>query len=211
MNDAALGVEAPGPPTLVETGRVPIIFIRHGETDWNRQARLQGQKDIPLNALGERQAARNGRALTGILSTQCWRAVASPLQRATHTMRIVLAAAGKADMAFDTEPLLKELSYGQWEGMTLPEVAARDPDGARRREVDKWGFVPPSGESYAFAAKRVVGWLETLRKPTLVVAHGGILRILLHRLAGLPAHDAPHLATPQDRVVLFTREAVFTI
>ena len=49
-------------------------------------------------------------------------------------------------------------------------------------------------------------WLETLDAPTFVVAHGGILRALLHLLAGLPAHDAPHLAVPQDRVILFTRE-----
>jgi probable phosphoglycerate mutase len=113
--------------------------------------------------------------------------------------------------AVSTDALLKELSYGKWEGLTLPELERRDPDGFRGREADKWGFVPPAGESYAIAAGRVVRWLEALHEPALVVAHGGILRILLHHLGGLPAHDAPHLATPQDRAVLFTRVAVFTI
>jgi probable phosphoglycerate mutase len=58
---------------------------------------------------------------------------------------------------------------------------------------------------------RVAAWLRTLDAPTLVVAHGGVLRALLYHLAGLPAHDAPHLAVPQDRAILFTPLAVLTI
>jgi probable phosphoglycerate mutase len=58
---------------------------------------------------------------------------------------------------------------------------------------------------------RVAVWLKTLAAPTFMVAHGGVLRALLHHLAGLPAHDAPHLAVPQDRVILFTRQSVFAV
>ena len=212
MNSATLSLE--GSAAAAEDralAPLPIIFVRHGETDWNRAARLQGQRDIPLNALGRRQAARNGRALAGLLAASPWSAVASPLQRATETMEIVRIAAGQPHLPFRTDPLLRELSYGDWEGLTLPELAIRDPDGARGREADKWGYVPPAGESYEVAARRVVTWLGTLLGPTLVVAHGGILRILLHHFAGQPSHDAPHLAAPQDRVVLFTRVAVYTI
>jgi broad specificity phosphatase PhoE len=195
----------------MNSARPPIVFIRHGETDWNREARLQGQQDIPLNALGRRQAERNGRAIAGILASRDWRLVASPLDRAVETMQIVLAAAGAAGKSFATDPVLKEASYGRWEGFTLAEVAVRDPEGARQRERDKWGFVPPAGESYAMLADRTAGWLATLDAPTIAVAHGGVLRALLYLLAGLPAHDAPHLATPQDRVVLFKPTAVLTI
>ena len=189
----------------------PLLFIRHGETDWNRAARLQGQQDIPLNALGRRQAERNGRAVAGILRSGDWRLVASPLSRSMETMRILLAAAGRRDAQFSADPVLMEACYGDWEGLTLPEVAERDPEGARARERDKWAFVPPAGESYCMLSDRLSAWLVALDAPTLLVAHGGTLRILLHRLAGLPTHDAPYLATPQDRVVLFTPRAVLTI
>ena len=191
--------------------KAPLLFIRHGETDWNREARLQGQQDIPLNSLGRRQAERNGRAIAAILGSRDWRLVASPLGRSVETMCIVLAAAGRGAAPFATDPALVEACYGDWEGLTLPEVAERDPERARARERDKWSFIPPGGESYSMLSQRLSPWLACLTGPALVVAHGGVLRILLHRLGGLPAHDAPHLTAPQDRVVLFTPRAVLTI
>ena len=194
-----------------EVRRPPLIFIRHGETDWNRALRFQGQQDIPLNELGRRQAERNGRAVAGILNDGDWRLVASPLGRTVETMRIVLAAAGRPGCPFETDPVLKEASYGDWEGLTLAEIAERHPQASRQRELDKWSFVPPAGESYKMVSDRIAAWLTVLDRPTLMVAHGGVLRALLYLLAGLPAHDAPHLAVPQDRVILFTADAVLTI
>ncbi len=191
--------------------RVPIVFIRHGETDWNREFRFQGQRDIPLNDHGRRQAARNGGAVASILADGAWRIVGSPLGRALETMRIVLEAAGQSDHPFTLDPVLKEVNYGDWEGMTLPEIEQRLPDQLRARDADKWGYVPPNGESYANLADRTAVWLKTLDGPTVVVAHGGVLRALMYLLAGLPAHDAPHLAVPQDRVILFTAKSVLTI
>ena len=190
---------------------VPLIFVRHGETDWNRELRFQGQRDIPLNARGRLQEARNGRAIAGLLRMGEWAAVASPLGRAVETMRIALAAAGRPDQAFALEPALVEVHYGDWEGLTLADIGMRFADAARTREADKWGYAPPNGESYAMLAERVAKWLSGLPGPTMVVAHGGILRVLLHLLAGLPAHDAPHLACPHDRVMLFTQQSVFAI
>ena len=191
--------------------RHPLIFIRHGETDWNRAARFQGQHDVPLNALGRRQAERNGRAVAGILASGAWDFVASPLSRTVETMRIALAAAGRTDESFSTDPRLKEASYGDWEGLTLAEIDALDAGVHERRALDKWGFVPPSGESYAAVSERVAEWLATLGGPTLVVAHAGIMRGLLFRLAALPADKAPHFTVPHDRVILFTRQRVLTI
>ena len=190
---------------------VPLIFVRHGETDWNRELRFQGQRDVELNGIGRRQAARNGRALAGILRAGEWRFVASPLGRSLETMRILLEAAGQPARNFATDSALLEANYGDWEGRTLAEIGASHPEAARAREADKWGYVPPAGESYAMVSDRVAAWLKTLDAPTLVVAHGGVLRALLYHLAGLPAHDAPHLAVPQDRAILFTPAAVLTI
>jgi broad specificity phosphatase PhoE len=191
--------------------RPPLIFIRHGETDWNRQARFQGQQDVPLNALGRRQAARNGRAIAGMLAAREWRCVASNLSRSIETMEILLAAAGRPGQRFDVDPCLREVSYGGWEGFTLAEINAQFPEAAKARDLAKWDFAPPAGESYAMLSDRCMTLIGAADGPTLVVAHGGILRVLLHRLAGLPSHDAPHLAVPQDRVILFTSKAVLTI
>jgi broad specificity phosphatase PhoE len=191
--------------------RLPLVFVRHGETDWNREFRFQGQRDIPLNERGRRQAARNGHAVAGILAASEWKLISSPLIRSVETMRILLEAAGQGGQTFDTDPALVEVRYGDWEGLTLTEIAERFPNESRARDADKWGYVPANGESYAILSERVAGWLETLNRPTFVVAHGGVLRALFHLLAGLPAHDAPHLAVPQDRVILFTERAVFTI
>jgi broad specificity phosphatase PhoE len=191
--------------------RQPLLFIRHGETDWNRELRFQGQRDVPMNARGRKQAARNGRAVAGILRESEWRLIASPLGRAVETMRIVLEAAGASERRFATDATLVEANYGDWEGLMLMEIATRFPKEERARDADKWTYAPPSGESYKMVAERVAPWLKTLDAPTFLVAHGGILRALLYLLAGLPAHDAPHLAVPQDRVILFTSDLVLTM
>ncbi len=188
-----------------------IIFIRHGETDWNRQARLQGQQDIALNALGRRQAARNGRILPLLLGSAEWRFIASPLTRATDTMEIALSAAGMADRAFETDDRLKEISFGRWEGLTLAEVAQKDAEEGRKRQVDKWRFVPPDGESYADLSTRIGGWLADQERPAVVVAHGGVLRVLHHCLGGVATAAAPHLAVPQDRITIFARGRVIVV
>lgn len=188
-----------------------MIFIRHGETDWNRQARLQGQRDIALNALGRRQAARNGRILPLLLGGTQWRFIASPLGRTTQTMTIALGAAGMAERAFETDDRLKEISFGRWEGLTLAEVAQKDAAGEQKRQDDKWHFVPPDGESYADLSERIGGWLADQDRPAVVVAHGGVLRVLRHRLGGVAAAVAPLLAVPQDRITIFAQGRVISI
>lgn len=188
-----------------------MIFIRHGETDWNRAARLQGQQDIPLNALGRRQAARNGRILPFLLGSAEWRFIASPLGRATDTMAIALHAAGMTGGAYETDDRLKEISFGRWEGLTLAEVAERDADGGKRRQADKWRFVPPGGESYADLSERIGGWLDSQDRPAVVVAHGGVLRVLQHRIGGVAAAEAPLLAVPQDRITVFAQGRVISV
>ena len=191
--------------------RVPLVFIRHGETDWNREFRFQGQRDIPLNDHGRRQAERNGRATASILAEGSWELFSSPLERAVETMRLVLRAAGEPDIHFTTDPVLREVNYGAWEGLTLAEIQEQFPEGSKARDADKWNYAPTNGESYSMLSDRIEAWLQTLDQPAFVVAHGGVLRVLMYLLAGLPAHDAPHLAVPQDRIILFTESNVLTI
>lgn len=182
-----------------------IYFVRHGETDWNAAARLQGQTDIPLNALGRRQAARNGMKLSELVpDLDAVDFVASPLARARETMEIVRSELGLPRPGFATDDRLKEVHYGTWEGRLWSELPGLDPDGFAAREADAFGWRPRGGESYADLAKRVAGWLPSLERDTVVVSHGGTSRALRGLLYRLPFADVPHLRVPQDKVLLLT-------
>ncbi len=185
-----------------------LIFIRHGETDWNAEARLQGQLDIPLNARGLAQASEAGKRALKILGPDgvrdsALRYVASPLDRTRHTMRLARSAMGLDPESFETDPRLMELTFGEWEGLTWPEVQARSPHSANWREGDKWNFVPPGGESYAMLEERLRPWLETLSSDSLVVSHGGVARVLMAMIAGLPPERAALSDIWQGRVLVF--------
>ena len=124
----------------------PILyFARHGETDWNRERRLQGQHDIPLNALGRVQASRCGELLRGLLERDGRPAaqydyVSSPLGRARETMELMRAAMGLDPGAYRTDARLMEMSFGRWEGFTFAELQAREARGAGRARARQMGL-----------------------------------------------------------------------
>jgi probable phosphoglycerate mutase len=187
-----------------------FLFIRHGETDWNAEGRLQGQRDTSLNARGYRQAAEAGRRLASTLAALDRRAdealfVASPLERTRETMAGVRTALGLAPDGYALDDRLRELSFGAWEGLTWPEVKLRDPARYRQRRGDRWGFVPPGGESYAMLAERVGTWLATLDDRAVVVAHGGVARVLMVLVGGVTTLAAPETDVPQGRVFHFAK------
>ena len=166
----------------------PILyFARHGETDWNRERRLQGQHDIPLNALGRVQASRCGELLRDLLERDgrpCgeYDYVSSPLGRARETMELMRAAIGLDPRAYRTDARLMEMSFGRWEGFTFAELQAREAPALAERERDKWGFVLPGGESYAQLQVRVRAWYESVERDSVVSAHGGVCRALIAHL-----------------------------
>jgi broad specificity phosphatase PhoE len=182
-----------------------LIFIRHGETDWNRDGRLQGQQDIGLNAKGRAQARATAGQVAGIVQARPdFPCQASPLRRTMETMRIVRETLGLAPpQQFTTDARLMELTFGRWEGLTWRAVRQQDPLAARQRHQDKWGFVPPGGESYAMLAERVAPWVRRLGGDTLVVAHGGVARVLLFLIAGVEPGTAAATPIFQGRVLLF--------
>jgi probable phosphoglycerate mutase len=181
-----------------------LVFIRHGETDWNVEARLQGQQDIPLNDRGRLQARRNGEALlSAIPAIVGFEFVASPLMRARETMEILRGAMNLDPGAYRVEPELLEITFGAWEGFTLAELAARGGDDVARRAADKWGFVPPGGESYAMLATRIDRWLHGLTRDTVAVSHGAVGRVVEGRLRQVDPREVPMLEAPQDRVLVY--------
>ena len=183
-----------------------LIFIRHGETDWNAGGRLQGQHDIPLNGRGRDQAASAGREARKYIARECLtdlRYVASPLSRTRDTMELARGAMGLEPKDYALDPRLMELSFGRWEGLIWPEVKAMDPWAAKAREGDKWLFQPPGGESYAMLADRLRPWLATVTGDMVVVSHGGVARVLMAMIGGISISDAPMMDIHQGRVLIF--------
>lgn len=184
---------------------VTLYLIRHGETDWNREARYQGQRDIPLNAKGREQARRNGRALMPLAAAIAHADfVASPLIRATETMSIVRA---ELDLAgdFRIEPELREIHYGHWEGQLASELSITDPEGIAQKSNDPFGWRPRGGESYADLAARICQWLAHVERDTIAVTHGGVSRVARGAVLGLNPRDVPYLEVPQDKILVLTQ------
>jgi probable phosphoglycerate mutase len=180
-----------------------IVFLRHGETDWNVEGRLQGQRDIPLNDKGRDQARRNGKAiLAAIPDLADYDFVASPLERSRETMEIARLAMGLDPSAYHLDHRLREITFGDWEGFTTEELRKQDPAKVAARESDKWGFLPPGGESYRLLSERVEEWLSGIRRPTMAVSHGGVGRVLRRHLLDLDPQAAVTMSFPQDQAML---------
>jgi probable phosphoglycerate mutase len=186
-----------------------LIFVRHGQTSYNFENRLQGQRDVPLDGVGREQARAIGRYLRKAMSEEivaietAGRFWASPLERTRETMELARQAMGLTLQPYRVDARLKELTFGAWEGLTWAEVAARDQIGATAREKDKWGFAPPNGESYAMLLERVKPWLAELDGDAFLVAHGGVARAFLTLLAGLPLSEAASAPIWQGRALIF--------
>jgi probable phosphoglycerate mutase len=185
-----------------------IYYVRHGLTDWNVQQRLQGRNDVPLNAEGRAQAVSCGEILRDLLARDGRTAekldyVSSPLARARTTMELMRATLGLACAGYRVDDNLAEIAFGDWEGLTYAQVMARDKDVVAKRESDKWGFLPPGGESYAQVTARMRAWHHTIVKDTVVAAHGGTARALIAHLGIAMPEDATHYSIDQGVVYVF--------
>ena len=171
------------------------LLVRHGETDWNRDKRFQGQIDVPLNPQGRVQAAQAAEFLKPIPID---RAVSSPMLRPKETAEIILQSHPEVNLTLNS--LLCEISHGLWEGKLEAEIEAAYPG-----ELQQWQLAPetvqmPEGENLQQVWDRVVeAWQQILAETpasgserpvtTLVVAHDAVNKALLCYLAGLsPAH-----------------------
>lgn len=163
-----------------------LLLVRHGQSEWNAEKRLQGQADIGLSENGIQQAE----ALREVIqSIKPCKAITSDLRRARHTASL-LGFPGAVPT-----PGLREISVGDWTGRLIPEIIADDPEGYAEWRA---GTVsPPAGESWTQFVERVCGVIETYRgeqsiSNLLVVCHGGVIRALLdHYLSMTPASIIP--------------------
>ncbi len=163
-----------------------LTLVRHGITEWNLSRRLQGHSDVPLSAKGLQQA----QALAACLSSELAQAIyASDLRRAQETAQAI-AARQKAAVRSDAR--LREINFGDWEGLTYEEIRQRNPTALSHWETHREGSAPPGGEMLKQLVRRVQSSLDEMRarhvdENVLVVAHGGPLQVLLCLALGLPA------------------------
>ncbi|WP_093922250.1 histidine phosphatase family protein [Sulfitobacter brevis] len=153
---------------------IHLALMRHGHTAWNRDHKIQGRTDIPLDAEARSQ-----------LATLClpppWDRAAlwsSPLSRAVETAHLV---AGRAP---HITPALMEMNWGRWEGQHGTALKADPASGFRDIEDWGWGFTPPQGECPADLRARLVPWAEGLTEDSVAICHIGVMRVLLAHAMG---------------------------
>ena len=176
-----------------------MFLVLHGQTEWNRDGKLQGHSDAPLTQEGERQARASG-AIVKFHLKGAARIVASPLGRTQATARIVAACLGLPPDLIETDARLAELRLGSWEGLTREQIRAGWPNRMEGATRNAWYFQSPDGEDYDAMAQRLQDWLgaQSEHETLIAVSHGIASRVLRGLYAGLSKHDAIELAVTRD-------------
>ena len=166
-----------------------LVAVRHGETDWNREGRMQGWAPVPLNGTGREQATATGRWLAERYEFD--RVLASDLLRTRETTDLLLEA---VDAPATFEPAWRERDVGVYQGLTCGDVESRFPEfGLSETAYKTTEAVPEGGESLRTVEERVTDRFEDLRggdETLLVVTHGGPLCILLGHAKGMALTEA---------------------
>jgi broad specificity phosphatase PhoE len=161
-----------------------IYLLRHGETAWNLDGRLQGQLDSSLTDLGRRQAQQLGDLLAGNFpETTLPPFQVSPLGRAQETANLIRARHATSD--FVTDPRLTEVSFGDWEGLTFDDIENDWADLIDAYDDLDWLFEAPNGEGFDLALARVETWLQDQTTQIVAVTHGLTAQIICGAYQGL--------------------------
>lgn len=163
---------------------IRFFLVRHGVTDFNAQSRMQGQTNEPLNEIGRNQAFAVGKRLSNEKISVIY---TSDLHRTLETAR---AIAEHHELTVTPDPRLREMDFGQWEGLTYDEIQVKDPEGLDKWSADILGFAPPGGENLVDFSDRVAPFSKELigkhhGEIVLIVAHGGSLRLLICELLAI--------------------------
>lgn len=174
----------------------PLFLLRHGQTDWNAERRIQGRKETDLTAFGLEQAARQGEILRALdlppdLSAHC-----SPQRRARQTADVALAGLD-LDPSFDDR--LMEIHVGEWEGRLFADLEARHP-GFFESRSRFFAVLDGPGESFDDMSARLGSFLADLSGPALVVSHGVALTFLRGLVLGLARDEMAALKREQGVV-----------
>jgi broad specificity phosphatase PhoE len=172
---------------------VKIVFVRHGETEWNRDERYRGRIDVPLNPTGEWQAKVTARFIC-----ENWQPAAvysSPLSRALATAQAIAEASG---LNVQESPGLIDTNYGLWQSLTPAEAARRWPDLSARWHSAPHTVTLPSGEALAEVQARAMAAVTEITKrhddeTIVMVSHTDVIRLLLMGMLGMDIERFRHL------------------
>ncbi len=171
----------------------PDLFIlRHGQTEWNKQGRYQGQSDSPLTELGRQQALAQNRILSTCPNVPD-RAFVSPLGRTVETARLALG--NQVQTTHDDR--LREIAFGDWEGRTRMDISH---ELGTPLDGRAWYFDSPGGETFDRLQARVSAFLDDLTAPAIVVTHGVTSTMLRGLCMGLDKADMLALPIKQGCV-----------
>ena len=175
-----------------------LYLIRHGETDWNVEGRWQGHADVPLNERGLQQAAHIAQQLSRAGLAAIY---SSDLQRALDTARALSAA---TRLPVQTDPRLREINQGEWQGLLAEEVEARYGEILRLRRLDPLDAGPPGGETVKQVLDRVIAAIEEIRRKhplerVAVVSHGFALALVRVHYQDYPLNEVWKLIPPNDQ------------
>ena len=181
----------------------PLYMLRHGETAWNTERRMQGTKNSDLTERGREQALAMGRILRSELAGESRPTVffRSPLGRARETAEIVGRELGIASSDWREDIRLAELAYGQWEGFSWKEIEVTHPTALADWRADPHGYCPPGGETHAELRARsaeMLAEIAALNTRVVVVSHGVSGAVMRGLHLGLDARAMFILEKPQD-------------
>ncbi len=176
-----------------------LLLIRHGETDWNVDGRYTGQSDIPLNDNGRVQARQ---AAAQLAANPPDVVVSSDLERARETAEIIAAP---FQLPVHTDPRLREINQGVWEGMYFPDIKAKYAAEFAAREADPLSVAPPGGETVGQVRERVLTAVADIHQKypgqrVAVVAHGLALALIKAAAINHPITQVWDLIPPNAQV-----------
>lgn len=194
-----------------------IYIVRHGQTVWNLQKRKQGRMDSPLTLTGIEQGKQVGNFLPSeIKNLNQYKLIVSPLYRTWQYAEIIRQTILKNNpdciIELEFSDLLKEHSFGEWEGKTEDEIEAKYPGEIKTRENDRWNYVIKGGESYQLLQERVKKFTDTISNDDniILVTHEMVSKVMRGTKSDLDNESTLALGHPQNIIYNYDNNNLLT-
>ena len=186
-----------------------IIIVRHGQTLWNVLKKLQGHRNSKLTVKGNRQAIKVAKFFDQkIKKIEDFKIYSSPIKRVVDYTNVINSNLKniKIKNKIIYSNYLKEHNFGKWEGKSISEIKKKFPDEFQNRELDKWNFKVPKGESYSVLSKRVKKFIKkkiSLRKKYIIFTHEMVSKVFRGAILNLDKKKTMKLKHNSDFVFIY--------